>query len=136
MIVAMSMISCYAQTNNTNSLHVETVNPVFIDNRGTLKQNDEAMYNACEQWKLTKEQVKQFFQLSESYPEYPYSSYYQIPCKITGTLKQQGQLWQFTIDGGATATLQQGNTIKYFGCKQVACEPLVIMPTDSMNPDD
>lgn len=126
------MINCHAQTN----IKINTVNPVTIDFSETSKESDEAMYNACKGWQLTKEQVKQFFELSENYAEYPYSSYYQIPCKITGTLQSQGKTWNFTIDGGATGSWQQGSTTKYYGCNQAGCEPLVIMPTDNMNPEE
>lgn len=135
-IVAMLLISCHAQTDNLTDIQISTINPVHIEYSSVPKGSDSAMYEACQQWQLTKEQVKRFFQLAESYPEHPYSGYYQIPCKITGTLQEQGQIWQFTIQGGATGTWQKGNTIKYFGCNQAACEPLVIMPTDGMNPDD
>lgn len=136
MIVLILTISCQAQTTNSTDIRILHINPVIVDQPAHINPADQAMYDTCKTWQLSKEQVTQFFKLSETYPENPYSHYYQIPCKITGSLQTQGQTWRFTIEGGATGAWQQGNSIKYFGCHQEACTPLVIMPTDDMNPDD
>lgn len=94
----------------------------------------DAMEQACGDWRLTAQQVERFFQISNRYKESPYSRFYQVPCAITGELEAEGQAWKFTINGGATATWQRNGATRYWGCSAKACEPLVLMPTDFMNP--
>lgn len=76
-----------------------------------------------------------FFRLSERYDESPYSQFYQLPCSISGELQAEGKTWQFTINGGATATWNHQGVTRYWGCSAKACEALVLMPTDMMNPE-
>lgn len=132
-ILMMTSYPIYTQSKQSASeIQIETVNAVTIDINQLSMITDSAMYQACQHWQLNKQQVKQFFELSENYSDYPYSLYYQIPCSITGTLKYQNKIWRFTIDGGATGVWQYKTDIKYFGCHKAACESLVILPTDGM----
>ncbi|WNG27871.1 hypothetical protein F0U62_30565 [Cystobacter fuscus] len=95
---------------------------------------DEALLAECAKWKLTKEQALRFFQISTSYEENPYSEFYQLPCSIEGVVEAEGKTWEFTINAGATAVLKSGKEVRYFGCSAPACEPLVLMMPDGMEP--
>lgn len=96
---------------------------------------DAALQDACSAWHLSATQVERFFQLSESYPSSPYSSFYQVPCSISGELRAEAKTWEFTINGGATATWRTEGETRYWGCSAKACEPLVVLPTDFMDPE-
>jgi len=93
-----------------------------------------ALAEACANWQLTKEQVQHFFQLSKAYKESPYSEFYQLPCSIEGVVEADGRTWEFTINAGATAVWWNGEEVRYFGCSAPACEPLVLLMPDGMNP--
>ncbi|MFL5357753.1 hypothetical protein [Archangium sp.] len=95
---------------------------------------DEALIAECAKWKLTKEQARRFFQISNSYKENPYSEFYQLPCSIEGVVQAEGRTWEFTINAGATAVWRSGKEVRYFGCSAPACEPLVLMMPDGMEP--
>jgi hypothetical protein len=95
---------------------------------------DDALAAECAKWQLTKEQVQQFFQISKIYKESPYSEFYQLPCSIDGVVEADGRAWEFTINAGATAVWRSGEEVRYFGCSAPACEPLVLMMPDGMNP--
>ena len=95
----------------------------------------DPLQDACQAWGLSAQQVERFFQLSEPYPSSPYSGFYQLPCSVSGELQAEGKAWTFEINGGATATWRAEDETRYWGCNVEECEPLVLMPTDSMNPD-
>lgn len=97
--------------------------------------SDAPLQSACSQWRLSPEQVEQFFNLSSPYPGSPYSSFYQVPCSISGSLEAEGRVWTFEINGGATATWHAGEEVRYWGCSAEACDDLVLLPTDLMQPD-
>ncbi|MGH8084291.1 MAG: hypothetical protein ACREPV_03340 [Lysobacter sp.] len=96
----------------------------------------EALQDVCEAWHLSAQQVERFFQLSEAHQSNPYSGFYQIPCSVSGELQAEGRTWVFEINGGATATWRAEGETRYWGCRDEECGPLVLMPTDSMSPDD
>lgn len=77
---------------------------------------------------------QQFFQLSTPYKESPYSGFYQLPCSIEGVVEAEGKTWDFTINAGATAVWSRGEEVRYFGCSAPACEALVLLMPDGMNP--
>ena len=89
---------------------------------------------ACRDWRLSKGQVAEFFRLSQRYEQSPYTGFYQLPCSISGRLRSEGAIWDFTIGGGATAIWSNGGQTRYFGCSADACEPLVLLPADGMDP--
>lgn len=109
------------------SIEVLRVDPVEIS-----ADNDKALLEACRSWSLSKEQVADFFRLSQEYEISPYASYYQTPCSITGELKSVGEIWKFSINGGATAVWTRGDVTRYWGCSKPECEKLVLLPTDFM----
>lgn len=126
--------NCYANDQliiNPLDFIIETVNSTTIDDVLSVKDN-QFLNQACQNWHLNKQQITQFFLLSEQYQYSPYSQYYQVPCNINGTLRYQNEIWQFTINGGATGNWQREGSIKYFGCRDEKCESLVIIPTDDM----
>lgn len=80
-------------------------------------------------------QVRAFFQLSDGYPEAPYNRFYQVGCGISGKLRADGRNWTFSINGGGTATWQDGTAVRHFGCSAPGCASLLLLPTDGMEPD-
>ncbi|MEN1929674.1 hypothetical protein WCE37_11875 [Luteimonas sp. MJ250] len=90
---------------------------------------------ACGDWRLSGQQVAEFFQLSRQYEQLPYSEFYQLPCSISGKLRSEGGTWDFVIGGGGTATWSRGGQTRYFGCSAEACAPLVLLHTDLMDPE-
>lgn len=108
-----------------------------VDVNGPRYGGDEELplETVCRNWRLSDHEVATFFLLSEQYEESPYSSFYQVPCSISGALEADGKAWDFVIGGGGTATWSDGNETRYFGCSAQACEPLVLMPTDLMDPE-
>ena len=89
----------------------------------------------CRRWTLSPEQVESFFRLSDSYPEAPYSRFYQVGCGISGQLHAEGERWTFAINGGGTAIWQTGETTRHFGCSAPGCSSLLLLPSDGMEPD-
>jgi len=94
----------------------------------------DPLETACRRWRLSAQQVAEFFRLSREYEEPPYSAFYQLPCSISGKLRSEGTTWHFVIGGGGTATWSKGGQTRYFGCSADACEPLVLLPADGMDP--
>lgn len=97
--------------------------------------HDEGIAHACSSWALDAKQIESFFKLSEEYKETPYGMFYQVPCSISGELKSSGEVWQFSINGGATATWSRKGEIRHWGCSVKECERLVIIAADSMDPE-
>ncbi|GAA3914464.1 hypothetical protein [Luteimonas lutimaris] len=89
---------------------------------------------ACHEWRLSAQQVAEFFRLGQQYEQPPYAGFYQLPCSISGKLRSEGVTWDFTIGGGGTATWSNGGQARHFGCSVEACEPLVLLPADGMDP--
>lgn len=98
-------------------------------------EKDQSIVQACRSWALTEAQVESFFKLSKEYEDEPYSLFYQVPCSISGELQIDRQTWQFSINGGATATWSRESVTRHWGCSVAECEPLVMMATDFMGPD-
>lgn len=113
-----------------DSLRVTRVDPASY--RGS---SDDGLRQACAQWRLSEEQVRQFFLLSDEYDDEPYSRFYQIPCSISGDLEVNGTSWTFVIGGGATATWERHGDTRHWGCSAEACASMVLLPTDGMNPE-
>lgn len=95
-------------------------------------EKDPALSEACRSWSLSKADVAAFFGLAQEYEISPYASYYQTPCSIAGELKSGDEVWNYRINGGATAVWMRGDITRYWGCSKPECERLVILPTDFM----
>lgn len=113
-----------------SSIEVLRVDPVEV-----TADNDRALIEACKSWSLDKDQVAEFFRLSQEYEISSYASYYQTPCSITGELKTGGEVWTYWINGGAIAQWMKGDVTRYWGCSKPECEKLVLLPTDFMRGD-
>lgn len=98
-------------------------------------EKDQSIVQACRSWSFNEAQVASFFKLSKEYDENPYNLFYQVPCSIAGELQVDGQIWQFKINGGATATWSHEGVTRYWGCSVAECEPLVLIATDFMDPE-
>ena len=96
---------------------------------------DVEIAHACRSWALNEKQIERFFKLSKEYQEEPYGMFYQVPCSISGELQAGSEVWRFSINGGATATWSRGGEIRHWGCSIKECEPLVMIATDSMDPE-
>lgn len=94
----------------------------------------DPLETACRDWRLTRAQVAEFFRLGQQYEQPPYAGFYQLPCSISGKLRSEGVTWDFTIGGGGMATWSSGGQTRHFGCSVDACEPLVLLPADGMDP--
>lgn len=90
---------------------------------------------ACGRWTWSKRQVEVFFGLSDVYPEAPYGRFYQVGCGVSGKLRAGGRDWTFSINGGGMATWQDGTTVRHFGCSAPECAPMLLLPSDGMEPD-
>ena len=86
-------------------------------------------------WHLDKAQVAQFFASSRRYQESMPHAFYDLPCTISGTLTADGKRWGFTINAGGTAVWRNGSEQRYWGCNVTACETLVLLTSDGMDPD-
>lgn len=133
MLMMLLVTACRSESafaSHTAALRVTRVDASrYEGNRGgTLEE-------ACTNWRLSPVQVARFFRLSQHYQEDPYNAFYQLPCSISGELEAEGKVWRFQINGGATATWTSGEDERHWGCSAKACESLVLLPTDGMNPD-
>jgi hypothetical protein len=131
--VALAATSaCRTASKASPSLEIKDIRSSTF--QGGEDHQDKALAEACASWQLTKAQAQQFFQLSTPYKESPYSEFYQLPCSIEGVVEAEGKTWDFNINAGATAVWSRGAEVRYFGCSAPACEPLVLLMPDGMNP--
>jgi len=93
----------------------------------------DAGQSTCRTWHLGEPEAERFFRLSKRYEHNPYSAFYQTDCSIAGKLQVEGRLWKFQIDGGGTASWTDGPEIRYWGCSDRQCEPLMLIATDRMD---
>jgi hypothetical protein len=131
-VVACSPVSRHVPNDATSSFEVKKISSSRFQAADGGK--DDALAAECAKWRLTKEQAQYFFQISTPYKESPYIEFYQLPCLIDGVIDAEGKTWEFTINAGATAVWQSGGEVRYFGCNVPACESLVLMMPDGMNP--
>lgn len=92
----------------------------------------DMLESACAAWSLTPSQVQDVFALSDSFQTSPYSSFYQLPCSISGDASIEGRRWQFVINGGGEVTLSNGDDVRYLGCRDKRGEPYTLLLTDDM----
>ena len=121
-----------AQRHSDSSLDIHVLEISPADYHGP---SGHPLQEACRSWTLSTRQVESFFQLSDTYPEVPYSRFYQVGCGISGQLRAEGRRWTFAINGGGTATWHAGGVTRYFGCSISGCSPLLLLPSDGMEPD-
>lgn len=120
--VLLLLLGC--KQNNVNPFEILDVKEVTV-----LDALDKRELDYCKTWQLSKKEVAQFFALTEEYDYSPYSLFEQMPCNIEGTLLDKGQIWHFSINGGAMVYLQNNkNEERYFGCKAKGCEKFVLLP--------
>lgn len=52
-------------------------------------------------------------------PEHLHSSYSSVPCRFRGTFTSEGQVYEFSINGGLHGTLRNvsGNEVYLLGCR-------------------
>jgi hypothetical protein len=89
--------------------------------------SEDFLARSCREWKLTEADVRKFFAAAEPLtPEERHSLYYVLPCKYSGSIYLDDQLYEFEINAGSYGTLrrtsQPGPTALY-GCKR-RCEKL------------
>jgi len=79
----------------------------------------------CTDWKLTKGDVRTFFQLASPVPgEEFHHGYYVMPCDYVGKLQLAGVTYDFVINGGSHGWLtrtSEPKVARLFGCPR-GCE--------------
>ena len=133
MLAAATLAACHPASTRPSSDHaVRVIRVGTAQYEGTAGGGEEA---ACRKWRLSASQVERFFSLSKSFEDSPYSAFYQVPCSIRGELQAQGRVWDFQINGGATAVWTSGEQTRYWGCTDEQCAGLVLIAADGMDPD-
>ncbi|WP_460758955.1 hypothetical protein [Lysobacter fragariae] len=92
------------------------------------------MPKACSAWRFSKAQVERFFASSREEPEGKAHEFYDLPCTISGTLTAEGRRWDFTINAASTALWRNGGDERYWGCRAKACESMVLLMPDDLDP--
>ena len=138
MALVLASAAC-GRAQSTDSTRQESVPPspqvLEVAAAEYTGRTGDPLEAACRNWRLSSEQVAEFFRLSERYEQSPYAGFYQVPCSISGKLRSEGVAWDFTIGGGATATWTHDEQTRHFGCSAEACAPLVLLPSDGMDPE-
>lgn len=95
----------------------------------------DPLEEACHAWTLSKAEVEAFFSLADVYEDRPYGHFYQVGCSISGHLQVDGHVRRFAINGGGIAIREGEAGLRYLGCSDTRCAPLLLLPTDGMDPD-
>jgi hypothetical protein len=85
-------------------------------------RKDDFVYKSCQEWKLSKEQVRSFFRLADSISgEERHSSYYSMPCTYEGAVQSGTRVYEYSINAGLHGFLRPVNgpseRASLFGCK-------------------
>jgi len=90
-----------------------------------LEIDDVRMPNAlreqCRSWQLSRADALAFLsQARVIRPENLHSSYYSVPCRFRGTFSSEGQVYEFSINGGLHGTLRdvRSSEVYLLGCKE------------------
>ncbi len=90
-------------------VHILTIEPKKIIDS---PWNDKISIEVCQQWNLTKEEIEQFFTMSDEIDSYTYTEIYDtLPCYIDGTLKMEELIWDFTINGADKGAMKRKDGI-------------------------
>lgn len=112
---------------------VDSIKPPILE---APPSAEPALTEACHAWKLDARGASRFFTLAELLDGVVlHHAFSWVPCSIEGRLHDgRGQVWNFRINGGATATTWRGEgptREEYrWGCRRQACEPLVLLTAD------
>jgi hypothetical protein len=95
---------------------------------------------ACKGWKLTKANVREFFQkaVPVSGEEF-HALYYVLPCEYSGEIHLAGKTYRFVLNGGSSAdlfTTSEPIVARKYGCRH-GCErfvPFGDYPADGEEP--
>ncbi|MCD9088151.1 hypothetical protein [Stenotrophomonas sp. SY1] len=128
-----ALTACQSRSQNPSSENyrqysISLISVYEVQRDETSSQVQEAT-QVCPQWKMTKESA--FFVLSESQPIDPQAYFRELntaPCKVTGELLSDGNLWRFTINAGSGVIWSRGDEHRYFACMADACDALMLMP--------
>ena len=89
----------------------------------------------CTPWSLDAGEAERFFVLSETIDGRGFHHEYDTaPCRISGMLVQDGKPWRFSINGAAKAQLVHGEEVRYVGCADPLCAPLVLWEFGGLAP--
>ncbi|MEL1266367.1 hypothetical protein [Pseudoxanthomonas putridarboris] len=95
----LGLLSCRPVSYSPDAESAASFEVIRVDAPQFQAGGDEALKPVCEDWRLSSEQVERFFSFSESYEQSPYGQFYQVPCSISGELRDEGKTWQFKING-------------------------------------
>ncbi|GHH61339.1 hypothetical protein GCM10009090_37750 [[Pseudomonas] boreopolis] len=111
----------------------DDVEVLEVDAPSYTGREGDSLREACSGWSLSKNDVKRFFQSSNSYRDSPYGEFYQVDCSITGRLRADGRVWDYEINGGGTARWKAEGEVRHWGCEASECRSLVLLPPDAMS---
>lgn len=111
-------------------IKIISLNPPLYTATGT---EDVSLKQACNDWKITPDDVITLFNLSQKYSQQEIlQGFYWLPCQITGKLEHNGTEWDFVINAAATAIWKNSQEVIYWGCTKAACEKMFLLPYDGM----
>lgn len=128
--IAIFLFASYLPTK-ASGITILSVDRVQV----TEEINNPALHEACMDWQLSKDDVKEIFvNARQIYETEKTRNYYSIPCEIRGMLERDGIPFFFEINGGATiALISQDKTYIHYGCPTTSCEPYFLIMPDSMS---
>lgn len=113
---------------NINKNHIEIISISYPPNKQAS--------DSCESWRLNKNEIKDFFELSTEYKEensYSINYYNILNCNIEGLLILENEEWEFTVNqGGIGYWTNKNNGTRMFGCEKSRCDHLDIGTDDAM----
>ena len=106
----------------------DTVQVVTLSKQLDAKPiSEDFLARSCRDWKLTEADVRRFFASADPLTsEEHHSLYYVLPCKYSGSIYLDDQLYEFEINAGSYGTLRRTSEpgrITLYGCKR-RCEKL------------
>jgi hypothetical protein len=100
---------------------------------GPPKIPDGPFARACENWKLTENQVLEFFaHASAIIPSELTTSFAVVPCQYSGSISIKGQVYEFSINAGSFGVIRgtPPDRVSLFGCK-ADCKELFRISADT-----
>ena len=116
----------------SRSRHDQNISDIGVSAATYTGRSGNPLEPACAAWSLSPAEVRRVLELSQSYQTSPYSGFYQLPCAISGTIREEGRVWDFELNGGGVVKLTSGQETKYMGCRDNQCEPYILLLTDDM----
>lgn len=103
-----------------NADNFQEIALIQIDNPYVLKsyRNDEIAVAYCKKGNIDyfqNENIIKFFQFAREYDSYQAATYCYYPCRITGKVKLDSEIYDFELNEGGFAVLKRKDEERYFG---------------------